>query len=270
RRGLRHGRGDVRVRPAAHRGAQRVLRPRAAQGGRVMTLTNARPARPTAPPAPPRERSPRRRRPDRGRLLASVVGLVVAVLWVFPVYRRWRSALLPNRLLQSFAANFLPTGGSLENFRAVLAGGGFLSALGMSLSTTLLAVTACLLFAFLAALAISRYRFPARTSFVVPVLLDHIPPAEGLFIAQSGRAALVVPFTVWMLRGFVAGIPAELEEAAMVDGLSRTRAFFRITFPLLAPGLVASGVYAFLQCWNEFTIALVILQREENKTLPLW
>lgn len=252
-----------------------------------MTLTNARPARPTAPPAPPRERSPRRRRPDRGRLLASVVGLVVAVLWVFPVYWMWSSALLPNRRLQSFTPNFLPTGGSLENFRAVLAGGGFLSALGMSLSITLLAVTACLLFAFLAALAISRYRFRGRTSFVVAVLLVQMLPAEGLFIAQYKLmqgvgglesvwgvsllyAALVVPFTVWMLRGFVAGIPVELEEAAMVDGLSRTRAFFRITFPLLAPGLVASGVYAFLQCWNEFTIALVILQREENKTLPLW
>ena len=62
-----------------------------------------------------------------------------------------------------------------------------------------------------------------------------------------------------MLRGFVAGIPADLEEAAMVDGLSRTQAFLRITFPLLAPGLVASGVYAFLQAWNEFTVALVVL-----------
>src|SRR5690606_6515008 len=81
--------------------------------------------------------------------------------------------------------------------------------------------------------------------------------------------AAVVPFTIWMLRGFVAGVPADLEEAAMVDGLSRTQAFLRITFPLLAPGLIASGVYAFLQAWNEFTVALVLLDAE-NKTLPLW
>ena len=101
-------------------------------------------------------------------------------------------------------------------------------------------------------------------------------PAEGLFIAQYKMIAsvdllnsiigvsiiyiaAVVPFTIWMLRGFVAGVPADLEEAAMVDGLSRTQAFMRITFPLLAPGLVASGVYAFLQAWNEFTVALVLL-----------
>ncbi len=250
-----------------------------------MTLTAAAPAvapRAAGPGAPP----PVRRRRSR-RVVPSVVALVVAALWLFPVYWMWTSALLPNRRLQSFTPNFLPTGGSLDNFRSVVADGGFFSALGMSVAITLLAVTVCLLFAFVAALAISRYRFRGRTSFVVAVLLVQMLPAEGLFIAQYKLmqgigglesiwgvsllyAALVVPFTVWMLRGFVAGIPVDLEEAAMVDGLSRTQAFFRITFPLLAPGLVASGVYAFLQCWNEFTVALVILQREENSTLPLW
>jgi N,N'-diacetylchitobiose transport system permease protein len=122
---------------------------------------------------------------------------------------------------------------------------------------------------------------------VLAVLLIQMLPAEGLFIAQyklMGTLGLlntvvgvsilyiaaVVPFTIWMLRGFVAGIPADLEEAAMVDGLSRTQAFLRITFPLLAPGLVASGVYAFLQAWNEFTVALVILPQSSSATLPLW
>jgi N,N'-diacetylchitobiose transport system permease protein len=73
-----------------------------------------------------------------------------------------------------------------------------------------------------------------------------------------------------MLRGFVAGIPAELEESAQVDGCSPTGAFFRVTLPLLAPGLVASGVYAFLQAWNEFTVALVLLDKRDMRTLPLW
>ncbi|WP_405002524.1 carbohydrate ABC transporter permease [Georgenia satyanarayanai] len=250
-----------------------------------MTLTKAGPAAPARGRTAALPAARRRRRP--GRTVASIVALVVALAWVFPVYWMWSSALLPNRRLQSFTPSFLPTGGSLDNFRGVLEDGGFFSALGMSLSVTLLAVSVCLLFALLAALAVSRYRFRGRTSFVLAVLLVQMLPAEGLFIAQYKLmqgigglesvwgvsllyAALVVPFTVWMLRGFVAGIPVDLEEAAMVDGLSRTRAFFRVTFPLLAPGLVASGVYAFLQCWNEFTIALVILQREENTTLPLW
>ena len=84
------------------------------------------------------------------------------------------------------------------------------------------------------------------------------------------RPGRIAASAVAVLVALVAGVPIELEEAAMVDGLSRTQAFFRITFPLLAPGLVASGVYAFLQAWNEFTIALVILQKEEYRTLPLW
>jgi N,N'-diacetylchitobiose transport system permease protein len=229
----------------------------------------------------------RRRRIRPGRIIASAVAIGVSVAWVFPVYWMLNSSLLPNAVLTSTSPRFLPFGGSLDNFSAVFDQGTFWPALGMSLSITLTTVAVCLLFAFLAALAISRFRFRGRASFVLAVLFIQMLPAEGLFIAQYklmsslnllnsviGVAILyvaaVVPFTIWMLRGFVAGVPIELEEAAMVDGLSRTQAFFRITFPLLAPGLVASGVYAFLQAWNEFTVALVILQKEEYRTLPLW
>lgn len=228
-----------------------------------------------------------RRRIRPGRIVWSVVAVLVAIAWMFPVYWMLNSSLLPNVVLTSTTPQLLPFGGSLDNFAAVIAGGTFLPALGMSVSITLLTVAVCLLFAFLAALAISRFRFRGRKAFVLAVLFIQMLPAEGLFIAQYKMmstlnllntvagvsiiyVAAVVPFTVWMLRGFVAGVPADLEEAAMVDGCSRSQAFFRITFPLLAPGLVASGVYAFLQAWNEFTVALVILQKEEYRTLPLW
>ena len=228
-----------------------------------------------------------RRRFRPGRLAASLIAILVAAAWAFPVYWMLNSSLLPNTVLTSTTPRFWPWGGSLDNFAAVFAEGSFWPALGMSVAITLTTVVFCLLFAFLAALAISRFRFRGRASFVLAVLFIQMLPAEGLFIAQyklmssldllntvAGVSILyvaaVVPFTIWMLRGFVAGVPIELEEAAMVDGLSRTQAFFRITFPLLAPGLVASGVYAFLQAWNEFTVALVILQKEEYRTLPLW
>jgi N,N'-diacetylchitobiose transport system permease protein len=197
------------------------------------------------------------------------------------------SSLLPNVRLQSTQPSFVPTGASVDNYASVLTGSGFPAALRMSLMVTVITVVVVLIFAFLAALAISRFRFRGRKAFVLSVLLVQMLPAEGLFIAQYkliGSLNLlnsvigvsiiyigaVVPFTIWMLRGFVAGVPVELEEAAMVDGLSRTQAFLRITFPLLAPGLVASGVYAFLQAWNEFTVALVILQSNDAKTLPIW
>ncbi|QAB19274.1 carbohydrate ABC transporter permease [Leucobacter muris] len=221
------------------------------------------------------------------RALFGALALILAAVWAFPVYWMLNSSLLPNAVLEKTTPTLLPFGGSLKNFQSVLADGSFFSALGISLAVAGIAVSCCLVFAFLAALSISRFRFKGRRSFVLAVLFIQMLPAEGMFIAQYKLMgslnllnsvigvsiiyiAAVVPFTIWMLRGFVAGVPADLEEAAMVDGLSRTQAFLRITFPLLAPGLVASGVYAFLQAWNEFTVALVILQDSGSQTLPLW
>ncbi|MFC6237523.1 carbohydrate ABC transporter permease [Longivirga aurantiaca] len=219
--------------------------------------------------------------------LWSGLAVVIALAWAFPVYWMVNSSLLPNVRLQSTNPSFLPIGGSLDNFTAVFSDPRFGRALATSLAVTLIAVVAAIAIAFLGALAVSRFRFRGRISFVLALLLIQMLPAEGLFIAQYKMmssvgqlnsviglsvlyAAAVIPFTIWMLRGFVAGVPIELEEAAMVDGLSRTRAFLRITFPLLAPGLVASAVYAFLQAWNEFTVALVVMTEEQSRTLPLW
>ena len=198
------------------------------------------------------------------------------------------SAFLDKVTLQSITPTFLPFGGSFDNFTTVFGDAGFVRALGISLAVTLVTVAAAIVIAFLGALAISRFRF--RGPALVRARPAAHPDASGRGAlhravqddelgrtAQQRASALallytaaVVPFTVWMLRGFVAGVPVELEEAAMVDGLSRTKAFLRITFPLLAPGLVASGVYAFLQAWNEFTVALVVMTEEQSRTLPLW
>lgn len=226
-----------------------------------------------------------RKRLSRG--LFTLMALVAAAAWVFPVYWMVNSSLMSNARLRSGTPSFMPVNATLSNYAAVIGGSSFTSALRMSLAVTAVTVIAVLAFAFLAALAVSRFRFRGRVSFIITVLFVQMLPAEGLFIAQykmlSGAqllnsvigisvlyTAAIVPFTIWMLRGFVAGVPIELEEAGMVDGLSRIQAFFRITFPLLAPGLVASGVYAFLQAWNEFTVALVALPAESAKTLPLW
>ena len=241
------------------------------------------PARPGERQAAAGGRTARRVR----RALLGLLAVVVAVVWAFPVYWMVLSSVLPGTRLRAATPTFLPISTTFANYRAVLDGSAFGGALRMSLSITLLTVVAVLLLAFFGALAISRFRFRGRLTFVIVVLFVQMLPAEGLFIAQYKMlssvnllnsvvgvsilyTAAVVPFTIWMLRGFVAGVPIELEEAAMVDGLSRTKAFIRITFPLLAPGLVASGVYAFLQAWNEFTVALVALPAESARTLPLW
>ena len=229
----------------------------------------------------------RRRTVRPPNVLWTLLALAVSVVWIIPVYWMLNSSLLPNVILQRTTPTLVPTGGSLDNYAGVLQDSSFFQALGISLAVTLLTVVAAIVIAFLGALAVSRFRWRGRWSFILALLLIQMLPAEGLFIALYkmmsslgllnqvlGLAILytaaVVPFTFWMLRGFVAGVPVDLEEAAMVDGLSRTQAFLRITFPLLAPGLVASAVYAFLQAWNEFTVALVVMTEEQAKTLPLW
>ena len=160
----------------------------------------------------------------------SLLALVIALAWAFPVYWMLNSAFLPNVVLQSTTPTFLPFAGSLKNFAAVFADGKFLTALGISLTVTLSTVAIALFVAFLGALAISRFRFRGRKSFIPAMLLIQMLPAEALFIAQHKMmssvgllnnvlgltvlyAAAVIPFTIWMLRGFVAGVPAELEEA---------------------------------------------------------
>lgn len=222
-----------------------------------------------------------------GRSLAAVVGIVLAVAWVFPVYWMVSSSFLSAAQISALTPTFTPWGGTLTNYKSVLTDSGFADAMGISLAVTGIALLVCIVVAFLGALAISRFRFKGRKSLVLAIILVQMLPAEAMFIAQykmiSGLGLLnsiagvsiiyiaaVVPFTMWMLRGFVAGVPADLEEAAMIDGCTRMGAFMRVTFPLLAPGLVASGVFAFLQVWNEFALASVLLTSDSTQTLPLW
>ena len=222
-----------------------------------------------------------------GRWLLGAFAVVIALAWSFPIYWMVSSAFLPTNQMRTPTPTFFPTHGTLSNFRRVLADPTFVASFRVSLAVTGLSVVASILFAFVAALAVSRFRFRGRKGFIVAILVVQMIPAEGLFISQyqmldSWRlvnsvlgltivyVAAILPFTIWMLRGFVSGVPIELEEAGMVDGLSRTGAFFRITFPLLAPGLVAAGVYGFLQAWNEYTLALVVMTDPAQRTLPLW
>jgi N,N'-diacetylchitobiose transport system permease protein len=207
------------------------------------------------------------------------------VVVAFPVYWMFVTSFRPNSEIRS-APQFLPIG-TLDNYRAVFERENFWSSFGNSIQVTLLTVGFALFTAFLAALAVSRFRFSGRVAFLVLILLVQMVPAEALMISVVKTldgwslrnsivgltityVAFVLPFTVWTLRGFVAGVPRELEEAAMVDGSSRLRAFFTVTLPLVAPGLVATGIFAFIQAWNEFIIAYLFLQSPEKQTLMVW
>lgn len=225
-------------------------------------------------------------RPKRlARTLANVTLLVSAALWLLPVYWMVNSSFQKDRNLLSSPPNLLPFEPTLEHFGGVLGDPSFWKALGTSVTLALIMVAATTTISLLAALALARFWFWGRRTMIVMILVIQMIPGEALFIAQyrmldgwgllnwSGLSLLyvagVLPFVVWMMRGFVAGVPEELEEAAMVDGCSRRQAVMRVTMPLLAPGLVATSVFSFLHAWNEYTLALVILSRD-TVTLPLW
>lgn len=225
------------------------------------------------------------------RLILSALAVVVFLFSAFPVYWMLNSALLRPSAVQDSVPHFWPDEFTLQNFvKVVTEPSGsieFLPALATSLTVTLSTVVFALFFAFFAALALTRFNFKSRRTLVVLLLVAQMIPAEAMIVSVfrvlDGWAlintvvgltlvyvATVLPFTIWTLRGFVGGIPIELEEAAMVDGCSRIGAFFRVTLPLLGPGLTATGVFAFIQAWNEFTFALVIMNRPDTRTLPVW
>lgn len=245
----------------------------------------------TRPGSARRELAPGRPRSAAVRVLLNAVAVVVFVASVFPVYWMVNSAFLPNGAIRERVPHFFPDQFTIDNFvRVVTQPSGtieFLPALGTSLAVTLGTVVLAAGFAFFAALALSRFRFRSKRALIVALLVAQMIPAEAMIVSifrvldgwqllnsivglTLVYLAIVLPFTIWTLRGFVAGIPVELEEAAMVDGCSRFGAFFRVTLPLLWPGLTATGVFAFIQAWNEFLFALVIMQKPDVRTLPVW
>jgi N,N'-diacetylchitobiose transport system permease protein len=205
------------------------------------------------------------------RVGINTAGAVVALVALFPVYWMVLTSFKRNSEVRSLTPSFLPRHPTLNNYRKVFERDFFWTAMRNSALVTATVVTLALAIAFFAAVAISRFRFRGRMAFILAVIAIQMVPAEALIIGLSLTYLIfVLPFTIWTLRGFVGGVPLELEEAARVDGASRFGAFMRVTLPLVAPGLVATGIFAFILAWNEFIFALVIMNRPQAQTMPVW
>jgi N,N'-diacetylchitobiose transport system permease protein len=222
----------------------------------------------------------------------------VFVVVVFPVFWMVSTAFKPQNEVNSLTPTWLPTSPTLDHFRTAIDGTlhpGFWTGVKNSLIVVGLTVVLAMVLAFLAAVALAKYRFTGRKVFVVLVIGILMLPQVGLIIplyvvlARYGLLdqqnplptgvlvgliltymTFLLPFGIWTLRGFILGVPRELEEAAMVDGSSRLGAFTRILMPLVAPGLVATSVFIFITVWNEFIFANVLLSDQSNQTLTIW
>jgi N,N'-diacetylchitobiose transport system permease protein len=248
-----------------------------------MTAVTDRPGTSRADEQPTVARPRRRRR----RVLPNVVGVVVILVMAFPVYWMVVTAFKPGRDILTETPQFLPRHPTLDNFTDAMSRPYFWSSVRNSLIVVVATVLIALFVGLLAALGLSRSRFHGKSAYVVMLIVVQMVPLTALIISLfvmlnsvgltdqlTGLVltylAFVLPFTVWTLRGFVLAIPAELEEAAMVDGCSRTQAYRRIVFPLVAPGLVATGVFAFIQAWNEYILAYVLMSSQNKQTITVW
>ncbi|MCX2969043.1 MULTISPECIES: carbohydrate ABC transporter permease [Streptomyces] len=211
-------------------------------------------------------------------------GVATAALLAFtvlPGYWMVTSAFDPRA--NARGASPLPSGFTLDHFRFVLADGGFgrflLNSALVGAGTIALAGA----LALLAAVAVARHTFRLRTTVLVMVLVVQMVPLEALVIPLFVQMrnlqmlnsllgltivylAFSLPFAIWMLRGFVAAVPREVEEAAYLDGCSWWRMFRSVLLPLTAPGLVATSVFSFIVAWNEFLFAFTFLQDEAKFT----
>ncbi|MFI6375221.1 carbohydrate ABC transporter permease [Streptomyces sp. NPDC050546] len=222
----------------------------------------------------------------KSRLGWNLVGLLVFVIAGFPLYWMLNTAFKPAKDAIDPDPSLLPTGITFANFGRALDIADFWGPVGRSMVVSLAVVVIGMVVGLLAALAISRFAFRGRKIVIVGILAVQMVPLVAMIIpvflllndlGQYDRLTgliityltFVLPFTVWTLRGFIVNIPKELEEAAMVDGCSRTGAFLRVVFPLLAPGMVATSVYGFIQAWNEYLYALMLLS-QKNQTATVW
>lgn len=216
--------------------------------------------------------------------LLTFLAFVAVATTLFPI--AWMVQLSLKTQVQALSIPpdfvFTPT---LQAYAAAWSRSGFGSALLNSVVISAMALAIGLTLGLLAAYAVSRYRFRGAQTVLFAMLVTRIFPPVALILpfylnlrAVGGHdthwglalayVALNVPLATWMLKGYFDAIPKELEECAMIDGASRFTAVRKVTLPLMAPGIVATAIFAFIVSWNDFLFALILTSRNA-RTLPV-
>lgn len=218
-------------------------------------------------------------------LIGSTLAVAVAVV-LFPVFWMMSSSLKPRGELFARDLTIFPVHWTLENYRNVWQGTDFADYFLNSFKIASLSTVFTVAISMYAAYAIARIRFRGRYAFGILLLTTQMFPhillviplflifqKVGLFNTHASLViaytAFSLPFTIWLLRGFFEAIPAELEDAASIDGASMLGIFHRVILPLAGPGIAAVTMFAFIRAWNEFLFALVFLQTHQLFTLPI-
>lgn len=238
------------------------------------------------PISPPRVA--RRRRPVRGTIIYHAVNIGLLVLFLFPLAWAFLSSLKTPVEANQSPPTLFPHQWSLANFVKLshFGASGLRVYFTNSLVVALLTALGTVVVSTLAGYGFARFRFRFRTTAFVLILAILVIPYPSILIplylvlgylglqnSLLGLAVVLVmfqlPFSVYMMRNSFAAIPTELDEAALVDGATRIRILRSVLLPLVAPGIVTVGMFAFVAAWNEFLASLLFLQTDDKATLPL-
>lgn len=222
----------------------------------------------------------------RNRLGLSIAALAACAFAIGPIVWGVLTAFKPSAQLLSYPPHWLPDPITLSHFVTVWQDGFFPLYFRNSLIVTCAALFVSLFFSVHAAYGLARFEFRGKTALMLTILATSMIPGiailvplynlsvhSGLYNTFSGLilvyAAWNVPLLVWLLKGFFESIPIELEEAALVDGCSRTRAFYLIVLPMARPGLLAGSIMAMMFVWNDFLINFALTISEDRRLLPV-
>ena len=220
-----------------------------------------------------------------GRISKIVFLGLCLIVTIFPLYWIVVTSLKAPGAIYSLPLDYWPSEFSLENYIGLFTKSDFGRYMINSLVVATVASTVATLISLLSAYVLARFHFAGRGAVMAAFLLTQMIPGFialgplylmmtkfNLVDSKTGLIlvyiAICIPFCTIMLRGFFENVPDALEEAAMIDGCSRLSALFRVLVPVMMPGIAASFIFNFVNCWNELFLSVTLMNSDENKTIP--
>jgi multiple sugar transport system permease protein len=226
---------------------------------------------------------------SRGELpgaVRSAAGLIISIIIVFPLIWLFFTAFKSKGEIFQFPTRLLPLDWTFENYTELFRITQFLRYFINTAAISIIAALISIIIATCASYSLSRFRIPGGGVVAVALLLMYMLPeivlgipfmkiflalglSDSLVALTIAYISITLPFSIWMLRSYIESIPTALEEAALIDGCTRFQGFVRVIVPQAIPGIMATTIFTFILCWNEYLYALVLITSEQNKTLTL-
>ena len=220
------------------------------------------------------------------KVVRTILLVIILIFLLFPFYWTFLTSIKPYDELFGLTVTYWTAHPTFEAYRKLFTSTvDFLSAMKNSLFVAVVTTIVTLTVSTMASYAFSRYDFAGRKALMSIFLCNNMFPTVLLLIPLYAimrkihllftpwalvlaYTTFTIPFSVWLLLGFINDLPMSLEEAAMVDGCNRGQAFMKIIFPILRPSITATGVYIFMQSWNEYTFGMMFTNTA-TRTIPV-